>query len=123
MEIISLTVVGISVVFLCFLFLYLLLKMFERIFGPRKQDTEKQVPIQALKAVPGETAGKILQPAGVFAEAGITEEEIAAISAALYAYQEKPVQLVGVRRAYQEEKRYRAPRKYKTWKVHQKGDK
>ena len=51
------------------------------------------------------------------------EEEVAAIGAALFAYLDKPYRLVGLRRVSQEETRCRTPRKYKTWKVHQKGDK
>ncbi|HNR63377.1 MAG TPA: OadG family transporter subunit [Thermotogota bacterium] len=123
MEIVSLTIVGISVVFLCFLFLFTLLKVFEKVFGERKHEWEKPASQKTVNETRRGLSAAVSKTAGLTADAGITEEEVAAISAALYAYLDKPFQLVGMRRTFQEEKRYRAPRKYTTWKVHQKGDK
>jgi Na+-transporting methylmalonyl-CoA/oxaloacetate decarboxylase gamma subunit len=114
MEIVSLTIVGVSVVFLCFVFLYVLLKVFEKIFAKQNKT------LSEIKAAVTPTA--VLTETQTGAEDGISEEEIAAISAAIFAFSEKPFRISDIRLIQPEEQKNRGTRKYKTWRVQQKGD-
>lgn len=73
MEIVSLTIVGISVVFLCFLFLFTLLKVFEKVFGERKHEWEKLASQKTVNETGRGLSAAVSKTAGLTADAGITE--------------------------------------------------
>lgn len=106
MNVFSVSIVGITIVFLCFCFLYVVFKILEKLFS------KKTVAIQTSVApirLPSSIAPAVIND---FEE----EETIAVISAAIFAFSKKPFQIKSIVPVISENQQFRRAQRYKTWK-------